>query len=182
MRSVSKHELQGAVMVDHICFKCGSGSEYEQVRAVLEASPATAYIYQVQLSGRRVAYVGLREGIVSVNNPIRFVELSDKKPGADEAGGFHHAEIYPMALEYHQLIERLEDGGETVQLQVRPHHTTHDLVLPGGFILRFTQRPLIEKIVEEQMSLIVKGHYTTHDVGPRIFLFDEQGDDSRRQT
>ena len=26
---IAKHGLQGAVMVDHVCFKCGSASEYE---------------------------------------------------------------------------------------------------------------------------------------------------------
>ena len=151
---IAKHGLGGEVMVDHICFKCDSASEFEQVRAMLEASPSTAYIHQVQLSGRRVAYVGLRDGLANVSNPIRFIELSDKKPGVDESSGFHHAEIYPIALEYPQLIKRLEDGGETIELQSRPHHATHDLVLPSRFILRFTQRPLIEKIVEEQLSLI----------------------------
>ena len=151
---IAKHGLDGQVMVDHLCFKCGSASEYEGMRAMLEVAPSTAFVYQVQLSGRRVAYVGLREGVVSSTNPIRFIELSDKKPGADETAGFHHAELYPTAFGYDQLIQRLEDGGEVIERQYRPHHTTHDLVLPGGFILRFTKRPLIEKIVEEQLSLI----------------------------
>ena len=151
---IAKHGLHGAVMVDHLCFKCGSAAEYEQVRTMLEATPSSAFVYQVQLSGRRVAYVGLREGIVSMNNPIRFIELSDKKPGADETAGFHHAELYPTTADYDQLIQKLEDRGEAIQRQFRPHHTTDDLALPSGFILRFTQRPLIEKIVEEQLSLI----------------------------
>ena len=151
---ISKHGLHGKVMVDHLCFKCGSASEYEQVRNMLEATPPSVFVYQVQLSGRRVAYVGLREGIISVNNPIRFIELSDKKPGAEETTDFHHAELYPTTVDYDQLIQSLEDSGETIQRQFRPHHTTHDLVLHGGFILRFTQRPLIEKIVQEQLSLL----------------------------
>ncbi len=151
---IVKHRLNGAVMVDHLCFKCSSSSEYDQLRLLLESNPPSAYVYQVQLSGRRVAYVGLHHGIASVNHPTRFVELSDKKPAVNEAAGFHHAEIYPTALDYSALITKLEKGGETVELQSRPHHTTHDLILPSDFILRFTQRPLIEKIVEEQLSLI----------------------------
>ena len=151
---IAKHGLHGQVMVDHLCFKCGSASEYERMRSMLEATPPSAFVYQVQLSGRRVAYVGLREGIASVNYPISFIELSDKKPGVDETAGFHHAEIYTTTLDYDQLIKRLEDGGETVRRQVRPHHTTDDLVLPGGFILRFTARALIEKIVDEQLAIL----------------------------
>ena len=151
---IAKHGLHDAMMIDHLCYKGGSASEYEQMRAMLEATPPSAFVYQVQLSGRRVAYVGLREGVVSSNNSIRFIELSDKKPGVDESAGFHHVGIYPTTSGYDQLIQKLGDGGEIIQRQYRPHHTTHDLVLPGGFILRLTQRPLIEKIVEEQLSLI----------------------------
>ena len=67
---------------------------------MLEAAPRSAFVYQVQLSGRRVAYVGLREGMVSVNYPILFIELSDKKPDADETAGFHHAEVYTLTSDY----------------------------------------------------------------------------------
>ena len=151
---IAKHGLHGGVVVDHLCFKSGSASEYDQLRAMLEATPPSAFFSQVQLTGRRVAYIGLRERVASVNNPIRFIELADKKPDAEETAGFHHAEIYPTICGDAELIECLKESGETMQRHSRPHHTTHDLVLPGGFILRFTQRPLIEKIVDEQLSLL----------------------------
>lgn len=36
---ISKHGLHVAVVIDHLCFKCGSASEYGQMRAMLEFPP-----------------------------------------------------------------------------------------------------------------------------------------------
>ncbi len=34
-----------------------------------------------------------------------------------------------------------------------PHHPTHDVILPNGFIIRLTHEPLIEKIISSEMRV-----------------------------
>jgi predicted metalloenzyme YecM len=147
---ISLHKLEDEVMVDHICYKCRSGEEYEDIRSILEESPPSKYLYQVNLSGRRVAYFGLQESIPLKKGGIKYIELADVKD-ADEVYGFHHVEIYPLTMSYENLVLLLQQRGEKAELKKRPHHTTYDITLPNGFIIRLTEVPLIEKIVKEMV-------------------------------
>jgi len=147
---ISSHKLEEEVITDHICYKCESNEEYEHLRSLLEASPAK-YIYQVNLSKRRVAYIGLKQSIQLKNGEIKFIELSDKKDGVEEVTGFHHVEIYPLKMSYENLVDLLKQRGEKAELKERPHHTTYDITLSNGFVIRLTDKPLIKKIAEEEL-------------------------------
>jgi len=149
---IARHALILSVIADHICFKCHSSHEYEHVRAVLERDPPSRYSYQVWLAGRRVAYLGFRVGLPLKSSSIMCIELADAKPFGREAGGFHHLEIYPTRISYDDLLMKLEREGERPILKMRPHHTTHDIVCSNGFTIRLTDRPLIKKIVDEELS------------------------------
>jgi hypothetical protein len=150
---ITKHDLKQTVTADHICFKCQSSLEYERVRALLERDPPSRYCYQVWLAGRRVAYLGFRAGLVLKSGlVVMCIELADIKPSGGETPGFHHMEIYPSGLSYGDLVHRLEHGGEQLVLKTRPHHTTHDIQCENGFIIRLTDRPLIKKIIDEELS------------------------------
>ena len=52
-------------------------------------------------------------------------------------------------LERENLIKYLKNHGLKVDEIVRPHHTTHDIRLSNGFIIRLTKEPLAEKIKAE---------------------------------
>jgi hypothetical protein len=149
----AKHFLEGQVVMDHICYKCSSNEEYEKMRALLEQDAVSTYVCQTNLSKRRVAYIGMKQGFsISANESILCLELADKKPGKEEPSGFHHVEMYPTSMTYGDLVTLLEKAGENMVLKERPHHTTHDIALDGGFIIRLTNVPLIRKIVEEKFS------------------------------
>jgi predicted metalloenzyme YecM len=147
---IALHKLEDEVTADHICYKCCSAEEYDQLRALLEVYPPAKYFYQVNLSKRRVAYIGLEQSIPLRTGAIKFIELADKK-GNEEVCGFHHVELYPLHMSYESLVKHLEERGEKPELKERPHHTTYDITLSNGFIIRLTNQPLIKKIAEEEL-------------------------------
>lgn len=151
-RFIDAYGLRGVARIDHICFKCSSIKEFEHLRSVIERDPPSAHLHQVFLAGRRVAYFGLRRGITVVGTEaVRYVELAEPKPSEGEQAGFHHVEVFPVGVSIEALLHRLEERGVRPRLKVRPHHTTHDLVLPSGLILRITQKPLIRTIAEREL-------------------------------
>lgn len=149
---IAKYGLGGKVIVDHICYKCGSLAEYERMRAMLESNPPSLYFYQVYLAKRRVAYLKLQTGIPINGGTVNFIELADKKPVKEDALGFHHVELYPVQGTYKGLLKTLKTQGVDLVLKERPHHTTYD-ILSGKFIIRLTDKPLIQKIVKKEMKL-----------------------------
>lgn len=151
-RFVDTHNLAGQVTIDHICYKCQSSAEYDAIRAMLEQNPPSTFLFQSILSKRRVAYVSLQSGLPIGDQAVMWVELADKRPVEEKLLGFHHIEMYPLNMSYSDLVAKLQSEGETIVLKERPHHTTHDIVLSGGFIVRLTDVPLIRKIVAERLS------------------------------
>lgn len=145
-----KHTLAGAARADHIGYKCGSTESFEVRRRALE--PESAYLHQAVISGRRIAYARLLRGIGSNLGMINFLELSDQKPDGSQKDAFDHVEIYPTLGTYEELAAKLERAGERVVKVERPHHTTHDIALPSGFLIRLCREPLIEKIKREEMK------------------------------
>lgn len=148
---IALHKLEAEVIADHICYKCQSREEYEHIRSILEASPSAKYFYQINLSKRRVGYIGLEQSIPLKKGGIKYIELADAKADADEVYGFHHVEIYPLTMTYENFVILLQQRGEEAELKERPHHTTYDITLPNGFIIRLTDMPLIEKIIKEMI-------------------------------
>jgi predicted metalloenzyme YecM len=144
--------LQRLLILDHICFKCRSSEEFDSVRSILERNPPSDLLHQVMLAGRRVAYFRLADGF-DLGETVRYVELCDRKPAADDSFGFHHVEVYPSGqIPYEALLNRLTTLGLQVRLKSRPHHTTHDWNLASGLVMRLTDKPLIRKIMEEELN------------------------------
>lgn len=144
-----KHQLVGAVKADHLCYKCDSLTSFEARRSWLEGE--SLYFHQAIISGRRISYVRLKRGVGSQLGMINFLELSDQKQDGSQTDGFDHVEVYPILGSYGELVERLERAGEKVVKVVRPHHTTHDIALPSGFLIRLCSEPLVDKIKREEM-------------------------------
>jgi hypothetical protein len=82
---------------------------------------------------------------------IWFLELSDQKPDGSQKSGFDHIEIYPTTGTVQDLANDLESKGVQLRKVERPHHTTIDGHLPGGFLIRLEPEALIEKIKTTEM-------------------------------
>jgi len=144
-----KHSLVGITRPDHICCKCSSKESFESMRAMLEGE--SAYLYQSIISQRRIAIIKLKKGIETALGTIHFLELSDQRPDGSQRDGFDHIEVYPTGITYEEMIAKLESSEKVIKVE-RPHHTTHDIELEGGFIFRCTRGPLIEKIKDSEMT------------------------------
>ncbi len=143
-----KHSLLGRALPDHVCYKCQSHASFEEVRGMLEND--SEYIFQSIISGRRIAIVRLKQGIETSLGKIYFLELSDQKPDGSQSEGFDHIEVYPVGRTYEEMVREFEESESVIKVQ-RPHHTTHDIALEGGFVFRCTHEPLIEKIRRLEM-------------------------------
>lgn len=141
--------LVGLVQVDHICIKCSSSVIYEARRKEFEDT--STFMYQSIISKRRISVIGLKDAIKTVIGDIRYVELADQKPDNSQIDRIDHVEIVPIALSYEDLVQKLKDQNVSIKETVRPHHTTHDIVLPSGFTIRLSKEFLIDKIKREEM-------------------------------
>ncbi len=145
---VAKNNLVGRAQVDHICYKCGSKESFEKIREMFEGS--SNYIYQAIISKRRIAIVRFTQGIETSLGAINFLELSDQKPDNSQEDGFDHIEVFPVGRSYGEMIQELELSEKVIKVE-RPHHTTHDIEMGGGFIFRCEPGLLIEKIKNAEM-------------------------------
>lgn len=133
---------------DHLCFKCASSDEYEMMRRMFESDGA--FVYQSIITKRRIAIIGLRTAVPTLLGEIRVLELSDQKPDGSQTSGFDHIEIFPTNGSVEDLLHRLESSGALFERIERPHHTTYDTEIGGGFKVRLEEEPLIEKIKREE--------------------------------
>jgi len=140
---VDKYELKGRVRADHICYKCNSSSSFEEIRALFESH--STFLYQSIISGRRIAYIKMQEGIECSLNTIYFLELSDQKPDGSQREGFDHIEVYPTGSTYEEMVQKFHETEKVIHVE-RPHHTTDDIDIGNNFLFRCTRGPLIEKI------------------------------------
>lgn len=144
----TKHALVGRAEADHMCYKCESKESFEKIRALFEG--ASNYIYQSIISKRRIAIIRLTQGIKTSLGTINFLELSDQKPDNSQRDGFDHIEAFATGRSYDEMVKELEASEKVVKVE-RPHHTTHDIDIGGGFLFRCTQGSLIEKIKNTEM-------------------------------
>lgn len=136
-------------IADHICYKCGSAEEFECIRRLFESE--SAYIYQSIISSRRIAIIKFLKPIPTTLGDIWFLELSDQKSDGSQKSEFDHIEIYPMAGSMEGLAEDLGSKGVVIEKIVRPHHTTFDVIVEGGFKVRIEPESLVTKIVRDEM-------------------------------
>lgn len=145
---VEKHNLIGRAGADHICYKCGSSQEFEEIRKLFESE--SFYIHQAIISKRRIAYIKLKQGVQSALGKIKFLELSDQKPDSSQTSRFDHIEIFAVSRAYGEMVLEFEKTEVVVRIE-RPHHSTHDIETTNGFIIRCTEGSLAEKIAKEEM-------------------------------
>lgn len=143
------NQLADRAAADHICYKCASTDSFETIRAMFESE--SAFIYQSIISKRRIAIVRFNRTLETALGPINVLELSDQKPDGSQSEGFDHVEIYPTQGSTDDLVAYLRSQGVVIETAVRPHHTTHDLVLQNSFNVRVEDGPLLEKIKNEEM-------------------------------
>ena len=135
---------------DHICYKCWSSQEFEQMRAMFEGE--SKFIYQSIISERRIAIVAFKKPIVTALGEIWHLELSDQKPDGSQVSGFDHIEIYPVEGTMDELAAQIEASGFALEKVERPHHTTYDGRLGEHFKVRLEPEALITKIKAEEMG------------------------------
>lgn len=149
----TEQQVATLVAIDHVCYKCFSRAEYDRLRELLESSVEISYLFQIQLAGRRVAYFGLHQGLpVRGFGNVPCIEICDKRETHRESPGFHHVELYPAGIGYDPLLQALVARGMKPALKSRPHHTTFDMTLPSGLVVRLTERPLIHTIFERDIQ------------------------------
>lgn len=141
--------VQPAARADHICYKCGSLEEYEELRAFFDHQ--SVFVYQSIISARRIAIIKFSTPISTELGDIWFLELSDQKPDGSQVSGFDHIEIYPQEGSLDGFAMQLEQQGIALEKTVRPHHTTYDTFLSDSFKVRLEPDALVDKIKREEM-------------------------------
>lgn len=149
-RFVSDNDLMDKVDIDHFCYKCDSADQFEHLRTVLGHS--ATFVYQSWISGRRIALIRLAQPFESLVGDTHLLELSDQKPDGSQKGGFDHIEVLPRNGTYDELKESLSVRGVHAAFVDRPHHSTDDYKLPGGFTFRLTREFLLDKVKREEMK------------------------------
>lgn len=134
---------------DHIGLKCSSKALYEFQRGLFELE--SAFIYQSIISNRRIAIIGLTVGIKTIAGDVRYLELSDQKPNGTQKDCIDHMEVVPISLSYEQVVEQLKNKNVNLQEVVRPHHTTYDIILDSGFVVKLSRGMLLDKVKSEEM-------------------------------
>jgi predicted metalloenzyme YecM len=146
---VFARQLDGKALPDHICYRCASSEEFEEIRFILE--PHAEFLYQSLIAGRRIAYVKLRVPFKTRLGDIWFVELSDQKPDNSQTSGFQHIEIFSRSFSYEALVARFQSSSGAIA-SARPHHQTFDVPITDTFQIRVEPGPLIEKIKTEEIK------------------------------
>lgn len=144
----AKHSFYGRIELDHLCFKCGSRESFEEMRNIFEREGAR--FWTSPIAGRSISYFILPRPIISGLGKINYLELSDQKPDGSQKHGFDHVEAYPLGWPFERMVEELSRNERVVDSK-RPHHLTHDIDIGNGFEFRASRRPLIEKIVSEEI-------------------------------
>jgi predicted metalloenzyme YecM len=137
------------VRADHLGLKCSTMEKYELQRRLFESD--SRFMYQSIVSKRRISIVGLTAGLETIVGKLNYLELSDQKPDGSQKDQIDHLEIVSKEGSYEELISHLQAKGVIMKEIVRPHHTTYDIIMPSGFIVRLSHELLIDKIKREEM-------------------------------
>ena len=147
-----KHRLNtNDVQLDHVGYRCESAAVFENLRAECEKE---RFIYQSEISQRRIAIIGLAEPLKGLFWQTSILELSEPKPGVSESSCADHAELYSPSLNYTQLRQYIEGSGIVLIEKQRPHHTTFQCTIDGGITIKLTQQRLVEKFYAEEINVL----------------------------
>lgn len=144
-----EYDLVGKVKADHIGLKCSTQELYELQRSFFEFE--SIFMYQSIISKRRISIIGLNQGLETLIGAFNYLELSDQKPDGSQKDSIDHCEVVPYSVSYDELIVLLKNKGVTLKEVSKPHHTTHDIVLPSGFIVKLSREMLVDKIKREEL-------------------------------
>lgn len=137
--------------VDHICYRCVSKEEFEEIRGVLEFEEA--YIHQSIISKRRIAYVGFQEPLNSICGPVYYLELSDQKPDRSQVSSCDHIEPIPLNISFEEMKRRFTETGLPIEENNKPHHSTSDMYLPNGVTVKMSHEALVHTIIKSEFVL-----------------------------
>ncbi|MBU0907210.1 MAG: VOC family protein [Nanoarchaeota archaeon] len=149
---VKGNDLTDKAKADHVCYKCGSTKSFEAMRRMFEQGTVSRWAYQSIIAKRRIALFRLRRPIETSLGVVNILELSDQKPDNSQSEGFDHIEVYHVSGDYDRLVVHLKDRGASVKEVIRPHHTTHDIPMCSGYLLRLTREGLVGKIQREMIE------------------------------
>lgn len=141
--------LVGKVSADHIGLKCSSAEIYEKQRLVFEFN--SRFVYQSIISKRRISIIGLLEGLPTVVGDLNFLELSDQKPDGTQKDVVDHLEIVPTSISYEELVSIITEKGYMLKETIKPHHSTYDVILPSGFVVKLSREMLVDKIKRDEL-------------------------------
>lgn len=144
------NDLEGLVVPDHVCIKCSTSEVYERRRAKFEHE--SHFVFQSLISGRRISIVSLLSPVATSLGTIKYVELSDQKSDGSQIDCIDHIELVPRDTSLESVLEKIKNNELHVEKVVRPHHTTHEITLPSGFTIKFSEEFLIDKIKREEMN------------------------------
>lgn len=142
--------LIGKISVDHIGLKCSSIELYETERKLFEFD--SRFVYQSIISKRRISIIGLMNGLPTIVGNLNFLELSDQKPDGTQKDVVDHLEIIPTAISYDELVSIITEKGYTLKETIKPHHSTYDVILPSGFVVKISREMLIDKIKRDELQ------------------------------
>lgn len=141
-------------IADHICYKCASREEFENLRAQLE--PESDYFFQSEHMGRRIALFKLKIEYTTKLGQIRFLELCDVKPGSSSSTGFDHIEIFPKDGDVFRLaMSMISVCPEMQRKPTKPGSTSNDVILElrlkSGLKIKLVSSSLLDKIKRVEM-------------------------------
>lgn len=137
--------LQDLVKADLVCIKCSSHDVYESRRNYYDLD--SRFIYQAVVSDRRIALVGLKEGIPTSVGDIRLLEIIDQKSDNSQIDCLSHIAIVPTGISYDDLLVKLKENNAHTEDKSRGDgYVATDVVLPTGFRIRIEKESLLDRV------------------------------------
>ena len=78
--------------IDHICYRCDSKSEYQQMKTALYSADCTL-LHEGMIGKRPISVFEFNHPLQYEQWTIRCLELASPKPGRSHAHGLEHAEV-----------------------------------------------------------------------------------------
>jgi len=134
-------EFAPNAVADHICYKCSSSREFEDIRQILHSE--VEFEHTSLISGRQITLLKLKRPLPTDLGGIQVVELCDQKPDGRQQSGFAHIEIYSPGRTAHKLAEELVRSGVKLTLNSKPHRTTYEIRFCDAITIRIEDEPLM---------------------------------------
>jgi predicted metalloenzyme YecM len=147
---VTEHELHELAIVDHFGLRCSSHEVYLNTLELFTYE--SQYIYTSIISQRPISIIKLKIPLQTVLGELWFLELSDQKPDGSQSNVFDHFEIVAKQTSYQELVQNIQNKDIVLRENIKPHHSTYDIVLPD-MVIKLSEERLVAKIKREEMLL-----------------------------